>query len=502
MAGTIFGQPWPEIGGWGQAWDAAEGEETPPPVQPAAFRLFVAASGADGAEHGRAANLEVDGRGCIAIPSGEADTLSHVLAVTYQENPTLKAQRAALRALDEQMVQARSGMRPTVTGTGGVGRGIFTDSDSREYGRIRNTAQYGVVVSQPLYDGGRTAAAAKEAGAAIMAGRAQLRKLEQDYLMRAVAAYLDVLRTESILRLNDRNVAALQAELEDARQRNTVHETSLTDIAQIQARLSLGEAARAQALGAVGSAKAGFANVAGYPPGALEPVPAPGSLPSSLEEAIELARGSNPIMTSARQRAESARHGVDVVASELMPQVSLDAEHDRRLGSTSAGSEQVASALLLRLKVPLYSSGATEARLRAQKHAAGQASVQAVQSRRDVDESTSAAWNDLARFRAEQVSQSAQIRSAEIALKGSRLEEAQGQRTKLDVLNAQLELFYARTAACSSLFQERAAAYRLLVAMGAMTVEGLGLPVPPHDPAVNYSQTRDRWFGANLAVGQ
>ncbi|WP_173984086.1 TolC family outer membrane protein [Magnetospirillum sp. SS-4] len=499
MAGTIFGTPWPEIGSWGQAWDEAEEDVLPPADTPSSITAFPEIN------RGQVKTLpnpDFGAQECFAFPSGTRDTLSHVLAAAYSESPTLKAQRATLRALDERAVQAKSGERPTVTGTGKVGRGVFTDTSSREYDQMRNTAQYGVVISQPLYDGGRTGAAIKEADANIMAGRALLQKMEQDVLMQAVGAYLDVMRTEGVLRLNDRNVAALQAELEDAQRRNTVHETSQTDIAQVQARLSSAEAARAQAVGAVGAAKANFTNVVGYPPGALEPVPAPSSLPASLEEAIKLARTSNPLITSARQKAASVQYGIDVVESELMPHVSLDAEYDRQLGYSSAGSEQVASALLLKLRVPLYSSGSTEARLRAQKHLAGDASLQAAQSRRDVDEQTITAWNDLLRFRAEKVAKTAQIKSAEIALKGSRLEEAQGQRTKLDVLNAQLELFYAQTAACSSLFQERAAAYRLLVAVGGMTVDGLGLPVQPYDPSVNYEKTKGRWFGVDVMEEQ
>ncbi|HSO42658.1 MAG TPA: TolC family protein, partial [Rhodospirillales bacterium] len=142
------------------------------------------------------------------LPAARAQTLEEALSAAYLSNPTLAAERAALRATDERVPQALSNWRPTLEAFGGVGRRTIESNQRTAFGgRNRNlTPQtYGAQVTQPLFRGGRTVAETRAAENAVRAGRARLDSVEQQVLLSAVTAYIDVYRDQAVLDLQIRN---------------------------------------------------------------------------------------------------------------------------------------------------------------------------------------------------------------------------------------------------------------------------------------------------------
>jgi TolC family type I secretion outer membrane protein len=264
-----------------------------------------------------------------AVPAW-AQSLTDVLATTYSTNPELMAGRAELRATNELVPQALSGWRPTIAGTASIGR---TWIDSEVGSDATNPRTVGLSLSQPVYRGGRTVSATREAENLVLAQRARLVGVEQEVLLDAAAAYMDVVRDAAVLELNVNNQQVLTRQLEAAQDRFEVGEITRTDVAQSEARLAGANAGRIAAEGDLTESRARFVQVVGEAPGTLETPPILATLPGSLEEAIEVAVNANPNVVAADYVERAARDGVDVVFGELLPSIALQ-------GDVEYGEEQ------------------------------------------------------------------------------------------------------------------------------------------------------------------
>ncbi|HMO42419.1 MAG TPA: TolC family protein, partial [Phenylobacterium sp.] len=196
--------------------------------------------------------------GLIGLPqAAAAESLLDALALAYQTNPVLQAQRANLRALDESIVQARSGWRPTL----GV-------SASATYNEVRtpngggidesNSATAGLSLTQPLWTGGRVASAVSAAEAEVLAGRESLRRVEAEVLAGVITAYVDVRRDQEALRIRRDNVQVLSRQLDESNARFEVGEITRTDVAIAESRLAAARAQLAQAEGELAIARESF----------------------------------------------------------------------------------------------------------------------------------------------------------------------------------------------------------------------------------------------------
>ncbi|MBT3359835.1 MAG: TolC family protein, partial [Rhodospirillales bacterium] len=169
-----------------------------------------------------------------------AQSLEDALSAAYANNPELMAGRAALRATDEQVPQALSNWRPTVTVSGSVGASAINNpkATGTAKGQHRNPRSSGLTVAQPLYRGGRTVAATKEAFNNVQAARASLISIQQGVLQGAVNAYVSVVTDQAVLELNINNEQVLRRQLEAVQDRFQVGEVTRTDVHQAEARLS------------------------------------------------------------------------------------------------------------------------------------------------------------------------------------------------------------------------------------------------------------------------
>ncbi len=438
--------------------------------------------------------------GCFSgMREGQSETLEDALASTYLSSPQLLARRAQGRAVSESLPQALANWRPTLRLDLKGGRGHYENSSSSASSTQFRTPRSGnVVITQPLYHGGRTVAATRQADARIQADWSELTNVEQTVLSGAAQAYLDVVRDTAVLGLGINNEQVLQRQLEATRDRFRVGEITQTDVAQAEARLARATATRLGAEGTLQVSRATYEQVIGSTPGMLTLPSGPPNLPRSLQEAVEAAMAANPLVSAAEHIEEAARHGIDLVHGELRPTVNLEGTLSRSWGQASRSLQTETTGIMLTVNVPLYQQGATYSRLREAKHAAGQRRLESDQARRSAIESVTQAWENVQSARAQIESFQTQITAAEVALEGVRHESRVGSRTVLDVLNAEQELVDARVALVQAERNTLLAEYQLLTAVGRMTAKDLGLTVEIYDPDVHARAIRNKWFGSSV----
>lgn len=428
--------------------------------------------------------------------SVSAQSFKESLAAAYQNNPTLQAARAQLRATDEQVPQARSNYGPTAVINGNAGReSISQTSEFFGTSGIRNPRGAQVVISQPLYRGGRTQAENERAENSIKAGRAQLTSTEQSVLLTAGTSYLDVYRDQAVLELNIKNEQVLTRQLEETQEQFKVGVVTQTDVSQAQARLAQAKAGRIQAEGTLNSSRAAFRNVTGISPAKLDPPDTSLSgVPGSSDEAVA-ASAQNPNVLAASFNELAARSDVDLNFGELLPTLSLNGEYDRDEDTVSKKSFVEDKSLTAQLSVPIYPGAAVYSRVRQAKQTVQQRRDEIEQATRDAAQQAAQAYEALTTAQAQVKSFEAQIKANEIALTGVRQEATVGTRTVLDILNAEQELLNSQVSKVTADHDAWVAMLQLKTAVGQLTAQSLDLPVQYYDVEQHYQDVHDKFWG-------
>ncbi len=293
----------------------------------------------------------------VGVPSAKAQDLISSLKSAYETNPRIKTQRKVLEGLDEDVAQAISGWRPTITADYSKGR-QRTSNDGSPWIHS-DTEDRILTVDQPLFRGGGTLARTESANERVTAGRFRLLNTEQEVLLDAVTAYMDVVRDNSVLELSKSNVEVLGRQLQASRDRFDVGEVTRTDVAQSEARQARAQAEATQAEGNLAASRATFERVIGFKPeNPQAPVALP-TLPSSLEEAMEIATKLNPLMLENFHAEKAAQSDVDIAIASLLPEVSLRGQMRRAEGEGFSGASEFDNdTLTVNVGIPLYQSGA------------------------------------------------------------------------------------------------------------------------------------------------
>lgn len=441
--------------------------------------------------------------GLMAPGYAHAQSLSDALTAAYLNNPTLLGQRARLRATDEQVPQALSNWRPSVelTGTAGLSGittkgGSTTSSSTSIGGQHVEPRGIGVTLTQPLFRGGRTLAATKGAENTVRAERARLTKTEEDVLLSAATAFIDVFRDEAVVKLNVNNEQVLERQLEATRDRFDVGEITRTDVHQAQARLAKATADRIQAEGDLEASRAAYQKVVGMPsPRNLKAPELPGGLPENLDAATKAAAVNNPEVVSAEYDKEAQLDTVDQVRGELLPEVNVSTGVTRNLESSIENRRVDVAEVKLNVTVPLYQQGAVYSRLREAKQTAAEKLHAIDDARRNAIESATRAWESLVTARARVKAFKSQIEANVVALEGVEREAQVGSRTVLDVLDAEQELLDSRVNHVRAQRDEVVAIFQLKAAVGELTAREMKLKVDLYDPMQHYDEVRDKWFG-------
>jgi TolC family type I secretion outer membrane protein len=433
-------------------------------------------------------------------PAGPAaaETLDEALAATYADNPEIEAQRARLRAINEEVPQALSGWRPTLRATGNTGMRKIDSNEQTVIGAedaLLNPNSVAAEVDQPLFRGGQTMAETRQAENAVRAERARLVSVEQQVLLDAATAYMDVFRDQSELELNIRNEQRLDRQLGATRDRFQVGEVTRTDVFQAEARLARATAERIQAEGRLETSRAAFRSVVGRAPGRLARPPLPQPLPETLDQAVAVAVEGNPDVDARAFDERSALDNVDRVRGQLLPTVRLTGRVARDYEVTRNDSRLNTYEALVRMDMPLYQAGTVYSELRQAKQTVAERRRLLDQAQRTTVRDATDGWSQLETARAAILSRAKQVEANRVALDGVQREAEVGQRTVLDVLDAEQELLDSQVDLVRAQRDELVSAYQLKAAIGEMTARNLGLPVQYYDAEAHYREVRGMWFG-------
>lgn len=442
-----------------------------------------------------------------------AQTMEAALGRAYSANPTLNAQRALVRATNENVPQALSGYRPRITASADIGASI-TESDipfnaqgggsahSRSLSRL-NPRGAGIQVDQNIFDGGKTRSSVSQAESQVLAARATLRNTEQNVLLDAATSYMNVLRDTAILNLNRNNVEVLEEQLRQTRDRFQVGEVTRTDVAQAEARLSSAQSQEILAESNLKTSIARFRQNVGVEPKQLAPGrPVEKLLPKSLPAALNAALQGHPAIIAALHGVDAAELQVKVTEADLYPTLGVRGLVTQRYDNQFFGDNRTSASAVATLTIPIYEGGQVYSRTRQAKETAGQRRIEVDTSRDTVRAAVVSAWGAHDAAKAQIVSAQAQVQAAETALAGVREEAKVGQRTTLDVLNAQQELVSARSSLVTAQRDRVVASYAVLSAVGLLSADRLKLRAERYDARKHYDQVKGLLWGTQTPDGR
>jgi outer membrane protein len=446
-----------------------------------------------------------------------ADTIDAALVRAYQNNPQLNAQRASVRSTDENVPQALSGYRPRVAITGSAGF-QYTDQLTITGGQdalgnpivVRNGTHgtnaprsIGATATQTLFNGQQTANRTRAAESQVSGAREALRVLEQTVLLQAATIYMDYLRDSAIVEVQKSNVRVLEQTLKQTRDRFSVGEVTRTDVAQSEAQLAAGKTQLLTAEANLNTTRSNFRRIIGNEPVALAPgSPVDRFLPVTLPASVDLGLTQNPNVTAAMFGIDVSYLQVRVNEGALLPTVTLQASVQQSYEQTMTIQRSFGASVIGQLSVPVYQGGAEYALIRQSKETLAQQRLNLEQVRDQTRANVVTAWGQLVAGKAQVQSAQSQVAASEIALNGVREEAKAGQRTTLDVLNAQQALVNARVALVTAQHDRVVASYAVLNAVGRLSPVVLKLPTTVYDPSVHYHQVRDSWFGVRTPDGR
>jgi len=434
-----------------------------------------------------------------------AETLDGALARAYGGNPTLNSQRATVRSFDEGVPIAKSGQRPRITATGDVGlshtdtRGASIGSNGTDQLVPRGA---GIGFTQNIFDGFRTRNSTRAAESQVFGQRETLRNTEQNVLLDGVTAYMNVLRDSAILSLTRNNVEVFAEQLRQTRDRFNVGEVTRTDVAQSEAALAGGKSQQSLAESNLKASLARYRQIIGVEPKQL----APGRsieklLPRAVDGGVSLALSEHPAINAALHGVDTAELQIKVAEGGLYPTVGVIGAIAKRY-DLSSGSEQSSASIIGQISIPIYEGGEFYARTRQAKENAGQARLQVDVTRDQVRAAVVSSYGSFDAAKAQIEAAQAQVQANEIALNGVREEAKVGQRTTLDVLNAQQALLNARVLLVTAQRDRVVASYSILSSIGKLSARTLGLKVAEYDAKRHFEQVKDKWIGLGTPDGR
>jgi len=433
--------------------------------------------------------------------AANADTLTEALVQAYQSNPTLEAQRAQQRGVDENVAIAKAAGRPSLNADATYTE--FVRRSANSFNSPERAVSTNLTLGVPIYSGGGVRNQIKAAKFRVEAGQADLRGVESGLFNQVVAAYMDVIQNQAIVGLNRSNVAALDTNLEATSDRFQIGDLTRTDVAQSQSRLALARGDLRTSEANLTAARENYIQLVGKAPTDLQPPPPLPNLPASPDEAVTYALDNNPDLIAAHERVSAAKRDVDVAGAGRLPTVSLFSQgaYNNYLntlgGNVSnqfAQSEKTAQ-VGAQITLPLYQGGRPAAQRRQAQALESSALESEIATEREVIARVRSAYSAyLAANELIALNQTA-VDAAALSLEGVRAENSVGNRTILDILDAEQEHLRAQVQLVIARRNAYVAGFSLLAAMGRAEARDLNLDgTTLYDPEVNYKRVRGKVF--------
>ncbi|MGS4988623.1 TolC family outer membrane protein [Roseibium sp. RP-7] len=435
-----------------------------------------------------------------SLSPADAETIRESLALAYSNNPTLNAARAQLRGVDENVPQALTGWRPTVTASAAAGRLAAGADSAIDY---RNNASISLTISQTLFRGFRTINSTRQAEAVVRAQRESLMSTEQDTLLDAATSYVDVIRDTALVSLQRSDLAFLQEQVRAARDRFDVGEGTRTDVSQAEARAAEARASLNTAMANLNTSRAIYRQVIGVEARSLSADTSISRyVPKSIDEAMQLSETHQPLIRQAQHLVDAAIFNTKTIEGELLPTVTLDGSISRSWNPSATTDYSDNAQIFGNVSIPLYQGGGVSSRVRQAKEELGQTRLQLDVARDQIRANVISAWGNYQAAEASIVAAQAAVEAQQLALEGVIEEQRVGQRTTLDVLDAQRELVIQQSNLVTAQRNRIVSGYQLVASIGRLDAESLGLNVARYNPKQHYEAVRDQWFGLRTPDGR
>lgn len=442
--------------------------------------------------------IAVAGGMALAAAPALADDLRTALVSAYNTNPSLQAARAAQRAVDEGVPIARSAALPSLSGTASYTELLKSSSTSPLAPDRLVTVD--ASAGMPVYAGGAIKNSIRAAKTRVEAGQQDLRATESGVFSQVVSAYMDVILAEAVVELNRQNVQRLDVNLQATRDRFEIGDLTRTDVAQSQSRLALAQGQIRSAQASLIAARERYIQVVGQEPGTLAAPPALTGLPADADSAVDVALAGNPDLIAARARSKAAGFDTAVAGAGRLPRIRLFAGADRTdyLGTNAApGALDVSTSASagVSASIPLFQGGLPAAQRRQAQAREGATLEQEIGIEREVIAATRSAFAQWQAALSIITSSQSAVDAANLSLEGVRAENTVGNRTILDILNAENELLNAQVQLVTARRNAYVAGFNLLATMGEADAGDLGLDGGAlYDPGDNYRRVRANVF--------
>jgi outer membrane protein len=443
------------------------------------------------------------GLGSLAFTVGtaHADTLREALVLAYETNPTLEASRAQLRATDEGVAIARAAGLPSISTDATYTE--FLKQSAASFAAPNRVLDVSGSLGVPIYSGGAVKNRVKAARFRVEAGQADLRATESSLFSQVVAAYMDVIQNQAIVGLRRKSVAVLDTNLNATSDRFEIGDLTRTDVAQSQSRLALARGDARTAEANLASSRETYIQLVGKAPLDLQPPPPLPGLPQTPQEAVDIALESNPDLIAARERVYAAEKDIDVAGSGRLPTVRLYTSGGYQnffgtLGGAAAGlttQAQTSAQAGAQVSLPIFQGGLPAAQRRQAQQQASAQLEQLVATERDVIAQVRASYTSWQASNALIALNQTAVDAANLSLEGVTAENSVGNRTILDILDAERELLNAQVNLVIARRNAYVAGFSLLAAMGRAEARDLNLDAGTlYDPEVHYERVRGKWF--------
>jgi outer membrane protein len=442
----------------------------------------------------------------VALSSAAwADSIFDAMAKAYENNPDLNAARAGLRATDEGVTIAKAGWRPQISGFAQFSKNRYSLKQESKAEPDFISKSIGLTITQQVFDGFQTLNRVRAAESNVYSERANLKASEIQTLLSAAQAYANIARDQEIVSIRKQNLAFLREQVNAANARLDVGEGTKTDVSLAEAELAQAQGSLANAEFQLKQSRAVYVQIVGETPkGIRQAKPIAKTLPSSIDEAVEIGWREHPAVQAAMYSIDSAGFQVKTAEGQMLPGVVLQGQVASNRGNSDFTSlnNYDTSSITARLNVPIYQGGAEYGEIRQAKERLGQRQIQLDSVRLEVQRTivSSIAQYDAAKAMIE--AGNVQLQAAQQALDGVLEERKVGQATTLDVLNYQARVLNARESLASSNRDAVVASFGAVAAMGHLTLDTVGLKVARYEPEEHYAKVKDKWFGLRTVDGR
>lgn len=445
--------------------------------------------------------LLVTAASALAVPAS-ADDLREALVQAYNYNPTLLAARANQRANDENVPIQRADGLPGVNA-----EGTFTEilkNQANNFVNPKRVLSASANLGIPVYSGGAVRNSVRAAKVRVEAGQADLRATESSVFSQVVDAYMEVVSQEAVVGLNRKNVAVLEVNLQATSDRYEIGDLTRTDVAQSESRLALARGDTQTAEAQLVAARERYIALVGKPPVSLVPPPPLPSFPAGPDQAVAIALESNPDILAARERSKAAGYDIEVAGSSRLPRLEVftSSTYTDYLdtlpgfeGGLAPDQDTIGATAGLRATIPIFQGGRPAA-LRRQAQATASATLETeIAVERDVIAQARSAYSTWAAANEVILSTQTAVDAAALSLEGVRAENSVGNRTILDILDAEQEFLDASVRLVNARRAAYVAGFTLLAAMGRAEAKDLNLDGGIlYDPEQNYKRVRGKIF--------